>query len=143
MRILTYTVWIVLALTLLGGCDEYPDAPPVSTSTEEADVTGVVKLRGKPLSNGSVTFHSANIRRATKDRSADIGSDGSYSIKAYLGQNSVRINAKELLSPKNRHLLDFEQQVDVQSGANTIEIDINPENRDAPRTKLPRRFTKR
>jgi len=135
MRIAARVIWVAFVLLANGGCDEYAGAPPVSTSTEEADVTGIVKLRGKPINNGTVLFHSANIRRATQDRSVKIGQDGSYSIKAYLGQNTVKVDCKELLSPKNRQFQDFEQQVDVQSGSNTIDIDINPENRDLPKPK--------
>jgi hypothetical protein len=117
------------------GCDEHAGAPAVSTSKEEADVKGVVKLRGKPVTNGRVNFHSANIRRATQDRSAPIGSDGTYAIKAYVGQNTVKADCKELMSSKNLRFRDFEKDVDVQSGTNQIDIDINPENIDTGATK--------
>jgi hypothetical protein len=128
----------VCLLLAISGCDEHAGAPPVSTSIEEADVSGVVKLRGKPLNNGTVNFHSANIRRATQDRSAKIGADGSYSIKAYLGQNNVSVEASELMSAKNRQFRGFEQDVDVQTGSNKIDIDINPANQDLGKTKAPR-----
>jgi hypothetical protein len=124
---------------IAGGCGgEHAGAPAVSTSTEEADVTGVVKVRGKPVSGGSVNFHSANIGRATPDRTVPINKDGTYSLKAFVGRNTVSVDCKELASPKNREFRDFEMQIDIQSGSNTKDIEINPENR-APVTAKPAR----
>jgi hypothetical protein len=131
MRFRNHAGWVAVALLVAGGCGgEHAGAPPVSTSTEEADVTGVVKVRGKPVTNGTVTFHSANIGRATRDRTVPIKKDGTYSLKAYVGQNTVSVDCKELASPKNREFRDFEALLDIQSGSNTKDIEINPENRD-------------
>jgi hypothetical protein len=121
------------------GCGFNSGAPAVSSTMEEADVKGTVSVRGRAVNNGTVTFHSANIRRATRDRSAPIQADGSYSIKAYQGQNNVIVNCNELRSAQNRQFREFELDVDVQPGSNTIDIEINRENRDAPGTKAPRR----
>src|SRR5262249_59805035 len=63
---------------LVGGCS---DAPPVSGSMEEATVSGIARVRGKPVTNGRVTFRSSNINRpGAPTKEAEIGKDGRYSI---------------------------------------------------------------
>jgi hypothetical protein len=135
-------VSLAVGLLVAPGCDEHAGAPPVSTSTEEADVTGVVKFRGKPVKNGTVTFHSANIRRATQDRIAPIKADGSYSIKAFQGGNVVILDCKELQTQRGRQIREFERQFDVQPGSNTFDIEAGPEPRDSAPSKAPKRPAK-
>ena len=49
------------------------------------------------------------------------------------------VNCNELLSAQNRQFREFELDVDVQSGSNTIDVEINQENRNAPPTKTQKR----
>jgi hypothetical protein len=119
-----------LAITLASvvtGCDAYPDAPAVSSSLEEATVKGVVRVGDKPVTNGTIYFRTANIRRPkAKMNEASIGQDGRYSVTTLVGQNHVEVTCKELHTAKNRKYIANEQSVQVESGENTINIDIPP-----------------
>jgi hypothetical protein len=120
--------WLALALWAAGtgGC-RFSDAPPVSGSMEEATVKGTVRVRGKPVTNGVVSFRCSNINRPKAEiREAPIGKDGTYTVKTLVGQNFVEVSCKETLSPKNRDLIENEQMVEIRSGENTLDIDIPP-----------------
>ncbi|MFO0950571.1 MAG: hypothetical protein U0835_05350 [Isosphaeraceae bacterium] len=109
------------------GCS-FSDTPSVPTSTEEAEVKGTVKVRGKPVNNGTIVFHSANIGRATKDVLAKIEKDGTYSAKTVVGQCTVIVDCKELNNKQNRQLLEAaEQAVTIEPGSNTLDINIPPQ----------------
>jgi hypothetical protein len=117
---------IVLA-GLMNGCDAYPDAPNVSSSLEEATVKGVVRVSGVLVNNGTIYFKSANIRRPeAKMQEAAIGKDGSYSVTTLVGQNHVEVSCKELHTAKNRRYIANETSVQIDSGENTVDIDIPP-----------------
>src|SRR5262249_29235275 len=121
--------WLALSLCACGwaGC-RFSDAPPVSGSMEEATVKGTVRVRGKAVNNGIVTFRSSNVNRPNaQTKEAPIGKDGSYTIKTLIGENFVEVSCKETLSPKNRELIENEQMVRVRSGENTLDIDIPPQ----------------
>jgi hypothetical protein len=82
-------------LLLIGwGCS---GTPPVDTSMEEATVHGVITIQRKPVTSGRVIFDPANIKRNVPPRKAEIGKDGSYSIKTLVGENVVKIEAKEVM----------------------------------------------
>ena len=120
--------WLALALGtagLVGGCS---DAPPVSGSMEEATVKGIVRVRGKPVTNGSVTFRSSNINRPTaQTKEAEIDKDGHYTITTLVGENFVEVACKEIFAAKNRQMIENEQMVKIQSGENTFDIDLPPQ----------------
>ena len=121
--------WLALALWMAGGGCGSPFG-----SMEEATVMGIVRVRGKPVTNGLITFHASNInRRNAPAINAPIGKDGSYTIKTFVGENSVTVICKELFARKNQVLLDLEdgQMVKVQSGENTFDFDVPP-NPSAP-----------
>jgi hypothetical protein len=110
---------------LVGGCT---DAPRVSGSMEEATVKGVVRVRGKPVTNGRVTFRSSNINRPkAQTREAEIGKDGHYTVTTLVGENFVDVACKELFEAKNRQMIENEQMVKIQSGENTLDIDLPPQ----------------
>jgi hypothetical protein len=110
---------------LAGGCSE---APRVSGSMEEATVQGMVRVRGKPVTNGRVTFRSSNINRPTaQTKEAEIGADGRYSITTLVGENFVEVTCKELFAAKNRPMIENEQMVQFHSGQNTFNIDLPPQ----------------
>ncbi len=114
-----------LMVTLCAGCDEHAGAPSVSGSAENAPVKGVVRIHGKAVENGTVTFNGTNIRRPdAKPVQAKIGKGGSYELKALVGQNYVEVDAKELHTAKNRVLAESQVSVMVNSGDNTIDVEL-------------------
>jgi hypothetical protein len=107
------------------GCDSYPDAPPLTTSMEEATLKGVVRVNGKPVDNGTISFRTAHIRRPNSPtKHVDIGKDGSYSVKTVIGENYVEVETKELTKPAMRRYRNQEQLIMVQSGDSTVDISI-------------------
>jgi hypothetical protein len=119
---LTLLVWVPCT-----GCDPYSGVPPVSSSSEEATVKGTVRIQGKAVTNGIVTFRTANVRRpSSPNREAQISKDGTYTVKTLVGDNYVQVSCKELAMPKNRQFIDVEQTITVNSGEQTIDIDIPP-----------------
>ncbi len=126
MQFRNYAVCMAIALHCAGGCNS-DGPPPVSTSTEEAEVKGTVKVRGKAVTNGTVSFHSANIKRATKDVTVAIQKDGTFTAKTVIGHNTVIVDCRELNLPKNFEIRDAaEQFIDIKSGTNDIEINVPP-----------------
>jgi hypothetical protein len=122
-------------LAICCGCGAFTGTPPVSDSLEEASVKGVVRLDGKPVNNGTVTFRCANIRRPKEPpREAPIGRDGTYTVKTLVGQNYAVVACKELRTPKYKRHIDNETTIDVQSGENTLNIDIPPVARPAAKS---------
>lgn len=131
----SFSRWAALALALAcTGCDEHAGAPSVSSSTEEATVKGVVRVNGKAVTNGTVLFRCSNIRRPTAStHTAPINKDGTYSITTLVGENYVEVDCKELQAAKNRRYSDLELDVKVESGENTIDLDIPPKTKTASR----------
>jgi hypothetical protein len=124
IRWLTIALWVWVAG---GGCST--SAPGLSGSTEEATVTGIVRVRGKPATNGEITFRSSNAnRRGAPTKNASIEKDGRYTITTLVGENVVMVVCKELFKRENQMLLDPEdgQTVKVAPGENTIDIDLPP-----------------
>lgn len=118
--------WLALALTTtgVGGC-RFSDAPPISGSLEEATVKGTVRVHGKPVTNGIVSFRTSNINRPNAPlKEAPIGKDGTYTVTTLVGENFIEVSCKELFTPKNRSLLENEQMVNITSGASSLDIDI-------------------
>lgn len=119
----------VLALSatgLAGGCS-FSDAPPISGSTTEVNLNGTVRVRGKPVTNGIVSFRTANINRPNAPlKESPIGKDGTYSIKTLEGENFVEVSCKELFSAKNRNLVENEQMIIIKRGDSTLDLDIPP-----------------
>jgi hypothetical protein len=115
----------LVALVVSSGCNVLSDTPAVSGSQEEATVKGTVRVRGKPVAGGEITFKCANVNRPkAQPRSAPIAKDGGYEIKTLIGQNYVEVSCTELNRKENRELRDREWAFMVNSGENTIQIDI-------------------
>jgi hypothetical protein len=114
--------WLALALWMAGGCSSN-----FSSSMEEATVKGIVRVRGKPVTNGQISFRALNVNRQNAPtNNTPIGKDGSYTVKTPVGENSVIVVCKELFTRKNQALVDLEegQMVKIQSGDNTVNIDL-------------------
>jgi hypothetical protein len=109
----------VLALGV--GCG----SPSATTSTTEATVHGTVKLKGKLITSGKVSFNPANINR--KDApiaTAEITKDGTYTVKTLVGGNMVSVTAPE--TQKDPFLQYNRVQRNVTAGENTYDIDVVP-----------------
>src|SRR5689334_8554150 len=75
-------------LVLAGqGCGGGP--PPVDSSTTEATVVGVVKVKGAPAEGGEVVFNPSNHLRIVPAKTATIGPDGTFKITTFTGGNEV------------------------------------------------------
>jgi len=121
------SVTSAFAMAMLVGCGG-GQTPAVSSSKQEANVSGKVSLQVKPLNNVRVLFSPFNIKRAdAQPRQAEIGKDGSYRVTTLIGDNLVQIDCKELQLPKNRAIADTERSVNVKSGDNVIDLKIPPE----------------
>jgi hypothetical protein len=126
--------WLALALCA-GGCGN-PDAPRVSGSMEEATVKGTVRVRGKPVTSGVVSFRCSNVNRPTATtREATINKDGTYTIRTLVGENFVEVSSKDVFSSKTPELIENEQMVRVQSGESNIDINIPPVPPGQPQPK--------
>jgi hypothetical protein len=110
---------LILWLAACSGCGD--SAPAVTSSTEEATVHGVVTIDGKPAAGGKITFKSANIaRKSAPDVSADIGKDGSYTLKTLVGENQIRVQPSDA-QKNSRYKVDV---FEVQSGDNTHDVTL-------------------
>jgi len=90
---------------------------------EEATVKGTVTVKGEPLTKGQVNFDPANVNRKVGPRTAPIGSDGTYTIKTLIGQNTVRVTGPTI--GRDPNLAMNERILDVQSGENQISIELS------------------
>jgi len=101
--------------------------PAVDTSTAEAKVTGTVKVNGKPMTSGTVTFDPTNTARASAGaRTGEIKSDGTYEVTTLVGKNVLRVNGPEIA--KNPGLGYANETIDVPSGGTTHDIILPPPN---------------
>jgi hypothetical protein len=126
-RPLASRIGLAALLTALSGCSAAPDR---ESSTEEATVTGTVKVRGKLLDGGELNFNAVNPNRRVEARKAAIGKDGTYKAKAYIGLNTVTVFPRK---PRNKQEgKDFfgvnyeEKSVIVKSGDNTADLEFLP-----------------
>jgi hypothetical protein len=105
------------------GCSD--GTPSVDTTTAEAEVSGVVKIRGKPMAGGEITFDASNNQRTeATPRKATIGSDGKYSITTLQGRNTARVSGPAI--KKEPQLGYGIHTTDVGPGPNTFDIDLPP-----------------
>jgi hypothetical protein len=120
-------IGLATLLMAIPGCSAAPDR---ESSTEEATVTGTVKVRGKLLDGGELNFNAVNPNRRVETRKAAIGKDGIYTAKAYIGLNTVTV-----FPPKPRNKKegkDFfgvnyeERSVTVMSGENKADLEFLP-----------------
>jgi hypothetical protein len=120
-------IGLAAILTTLSGCSAAPDR---ESSTEEATLTGTVKVRGNLLTGGELNFNAVNPNRKVEVRKATIGKDGTYTAKVYIGLNTVTVfppkprNKKE---GKEFFGVNYEEKsVTVKSGENTADLEFLP-----------------
>jgi hypothetical protein len=109
-----------LVLAIAHGCSD--GKPAIDTSHNEATVSGVVSVKGKPATGGKVNFNPSNSGRIVGINSADIGSDGTYTVKTYTGGNQVTFSGEVAI--KNPGLGLVREYADVKAGENKIDYDL-------------------
>jgi hypothetical protein len=110
----------VVAGAVLQGCGD--GKPSVDVSLNEASVTGVVSVKGKPATGGTILFNPSNAGRIVPTRQAEIGPDGSYSLTTYTGDNRVTFNGE--VASKNVGVGLMKEYALVESGDNKIDFDL-------------------
>ncbi len=112
-------------MLLIVGCGG--EKASVDTATTEVTVKGTVRLQGKPLDKGTVTFNPSNYARKVAPRQAGIGKDGTYSVTTLVGRNEVLVDSPQIR--KDPRLAYKRFTFTVQDGASPFDIDVKP---DAP-----------
>jgi hypothetical protein len=111
----------LLAWAISPGCSD--GKPYQDTSRNEATVTGVVTAKGEPVTvGGAILFNASNSGRIVETRSAEIGPDGRYSIKAFTGLNLVTYGGE--IGKKFPGLGLRRDAAEVQPGENSIDFDV-------------------
>jgi hypothetical protein len=122
---IAWTVAVLLVAS--GGCNSNPAASALTSSMEEATLHGTVRVNGKAVNNGTVSFRTAHINRPNSPtKSVEIHKDGSYTVATVVGENYVEVTCKELNSKQTRRFLGTEQLIMVKSGDNAVDIEIPP-----------------
>jgi hypothetical protein len=102
------------------GCGD--GKPWVDTSMTEATVSGVVSVKGKPADGGTILFNGNSSGRRVPIKTAEIGADGSYTIKAFTGVNQVSFDGK--IAASNRGVGLVMEACDVAAGENKANFDL-------------------
>jgi hypothetical protein len=96
--------------------------PSGSASSEEAIVHGKVTIKGVPAKGGRIYFDPTNVgRQSAPVMSAEIGKDGTYTVKTWVGENRVNVETPETRKDPN---LSIPQRFDVKSGDNTLDVTL-------------------
>jgi hypothetical protein len=118
MRLCTAPFVILACAT--AGCGD--GKPYVDKSQTEATVSGIVSVKGKPADGGQILFNGNSSGRSVPIRTAEIGRDGSYTIKAFTGVNQVSFDGE--IASKNRGVGLVKEAFDVASGENKADFDL-------------------
>src|SRR6516165_9626482 len=110
----------LFGLVSLQGCGD--GKPWVDTSLNEATVSGVVSVKGTLAKGGTIHFNPSNSGRIVPTRTAEIGPDGSYTIKTFTGDNRVSFGVE--LATKNVGVGLIKESATVESGENHIDFDL-------------------
>jgi hypothetical protein len=110
----------LFGLVWLQGCGD--GKPWVDTSLNEATVSGVVSVKGTPAKGGTIHFNPSNSGRIVPTRTAEIGPDGSYTIKTFTGDNRVSFGGE--LAAKNVGVGLIKESATVEPGENHIDFDL-------------------
>jgi hypothetical protein len=122
---IAWTAAVLLVAT--GGCNSNPAASALTSSMEEATLHGTVRVDGKPVNNGTLSFRTAHINRPNSPtKNAQINKDGSYSVTTVVGENYVEVECKEMNTKQAKRFRGTEQLIMVKSGDNTVDIEIPP-----------------
>ena len=112
---MTFVSWAAIP-----GCGD--GKPGIDTSLTEATVKGVVKAKGVPVTGGTINFNPSNSGRIVPTRTAEIGPDGTYTIKTNTGDNLVTYGGE--LAAKHVGVGLKRDYANVQSGENQLDFDV-------------------
>lgn len=122
---------IFVLLTPLVGCN-FSGASGGDGSQGEATVKGTVKVKGKLMSGGTLHFSVISPQRMVAPHDAQISANGTYTVKAVVGQNYVTLSPprKTRADAKNRDYFGLEyveKPVQVKPGDdNVLDLDMTP-----------------
>jgi len=125
----------LVVASLLQGCGE--GKPSVDTSLTEASVSGTVSVKGTPATGGKILFNPSNAGRIVPTRTADIGPDGTYTIKTLTGDNRVTFEGE--VASKNVGVGLLKEYAKVESRENHVDFDLMGEGSK----KVPYEMTKK
>lgn len=111
---------VCLTLATVSGCGD--GKPSVDTSLNEATVSGVVSVKGKPATGGKINFNPSNSGRIVPVKSAEIGPDGSYTVRTFTGDNQVTFSGE--VATKNSGVGLIREYAVVKRGENKIDYDL-------------------
>lgn len=132
MRRIAVHILVFALLVPISGCGWSTGAPYVEGSQDEATVKGTVKIKGKAAPGGILHFNASNSKRMVPTRDAEVQPDGSYTLKAYVGQNIVTLSPprKNRHDIKNRDYFGLEyadEYIEVKAGEeNQFDLNLNP-----------------
>lgn len=118
-RRMTMVASTLLGLTIIPGCED--SKPSTSSSTTEATVKGSVLIDGKPVTSGDILFDASNYQRQMPARSAPISKDGTYEIKTYLGENTIKLGGAA--ARRSPIVQNMKRSLDVKAGENTFNFE--------------------
>jgi hypothetical protein len=109
-------------LIACAGCGMGGPTAPGSGSIEEATVHGKVTIKGVPARGGRIYFDPTNAsRQSAPVASAEIGKDGTYTVKTWVGENRVNVETPETRKDPD---LSIPQPFEVKSGDNTLDVTL-------------------
>lgn len=118
-------IWAGMAIMALVGAGCGEGRPSVSTSSQEAKVSGKVTIRGKPMKGGEIRFNPANYQRPNAPmRTGKIGGDGTFEVTTLVGHNGVSLSGPDIR--KDPTLAYANTSIEVESGGSTLNIELPP-----------------
>jgi hypothetical protein len=122
--LVTRKLMTVSALSL--ACCGCGGPPSVSTSSDEAKISGSVTVFGKKATSGQVIIDPSNYKRPdAAPRVAKINADGTYETQTLVGDNFLRVEHPSLA--KSREDMPT-LQVNVANGGTKYDIVLPPQN---------------
>jgi hypothetical protein len=95
---------------------------PDSTTSDEATVHGKVTVNGVRAKEGRISFDPTSADRPTAPvASAEIGKDGRFTLRTWVGENRVSVDTSETRKDAN---LSTPVPFDVKSGDNPLDVTL-------------------
>ena len=122
----------VLGLAVSSGCS--------SGTFPTGEVSGTVKFKGEPISQGKITFISTD---GTGNFGSDIINDGLYKIKAPLGLCKIEIQVQ---SDENKYAVSAQQMKMIKAKMKAMKAqgmnvpDEPPQAMKGPKINLPEKY---
>ena len=112
-----FAAWLIVCAGCGGG-----GTSPNSGSSDEATVHGKVMIKGVAAKGGRIYFDPTNVsRQSAPVASAEIGKDGTYTVKTLVGENRVNVETLETRKDPN---LSVPEPFAVQSGDNKLDVTL-------------------